>query len=736
MNLQQQADESCLQGDYHQVARLYEAIIQLEPDVVCHYWHLGLAYLLQGQEEEAQMTWFLPMAQGTPEEIDQWTQELVQVLETAAQRQQSQDNHNQSWLIRQHIREIAPAEINNLLHLLQLSIQLETFTNTALTEWNVIKLLREASAEIIGSELLWQVLRQVLDSADVGSEALEFAEVCVYHLKQQGLIEIQELISNLVLIAFKIAYIPRRPDLAARLLELCLELDPNHVEVLRALAYFYGDIGHYQEAVEIAKQFYALSQTLPLEVIGNYLILRGLLGAGGHWSEVWPVFEHHQSLLQKLIQAQPRNLGVYLPRSLFITPCYLPYLQADLARNRWLQNQVSQLCQENWQACASEQVKRYQQRSSHRFNTSRPLKIGYISQSLREHSIGWLSRWLFQYHNREFFHLSIYLVNQAVDEFTHYWFVDQVDAAHNLGQADPQVIADKIFEDQIDILVELESITLPEISSAIALKPAPIQVTWLGWDASGLPAIDYFMADPYVLPENAQAYYQETIWRLPKTYIAVDGFEVGVPTLRRDQLGIPADAIVYLSAQTGFKQHPDTVRLQMQILQQVPNSYFLIKGRADEAAIQQFFNELAEAEGVDLGRLRFLPRDPNELVHRANLGIADVVLDTYPYNGATTTLETLWMGIPLVTRVGQQFAARNSYAFLMNVGVTEGIAWTDEEYVEWGVRFGKDEALRQQVAGKLKASRQTSPLWHAKQFTREMEKAYQQMWTRHLEAGK
>ena len=142
---------------------------------------------------------------------------------------------------------------------------------------------------------------------------------------------------------------------------------------------------------------------------------------------------------------------------------------------------------------------------------------------------------------------------------------------------------------------------------------------------------------------------------------------------------------------------------------------------------------MAEEEGVDTSRLRFLPGVPSESIHRANLGIADIVLDTYPYNGATTTLETLWMCIPMVTRVGEQFAARNSYTMMMNAGITEGIAWTDEEYVEWGVRLGKDEALRQQIAWKLKQSRKTSPLWNGKQFTREMEKAYTQMWQRYIE---
>ena len=191
------------------------------------------------------------------------------------------------------------------------------------------------------------------------------------------------------------------------------------------------------------------------------------------------------------------------------------------------------------------------------------------------------------------------------------------------------------------------------------------------------------------------------------------------------------DATVYLTAQNGLKRHPDTVRLQMNVLKEVKNAHLLIKGPADECAIQRLFIQIADQEGINPDRLHFLPMDPNEYVHRANLQIADVILDTYPYNGATTSLEALWVGVPLVTKVGQQFAARNSYAFMMNVGVTEGIAWNDKEYVDWGIRLGTDEAMRQKVAWQLRQSRHTSPLWNAKQFTREMENAYQQMWTRY-----
>ncbi len=137
---------------------------------------------------------------------------------------------------------------------------------------------------------------------------------------------------------------------------------------------------------------------------------------------------------------------------------------------------------------------------------------------------------------------------------------------------------------------------------------------------------------------------------------------------------------------------------------------------------------MAADVGVDSSRLRFLPDVAVETVHRANLAIADVVLDTYPYNGATTTMETLWMGIPLVTRVGEHFSSRNSYTMMVNAGITEGIAWTNEDYIEWGIRLGKEPELRQQIAWKMWKARQTSPLWNAKAFTRQMEAAYEQMW--------
>ena len=361
------------------------------------------------------------------------------------------------------------------------------------------------------------------------------------------------------------------------------------------------------------------------------------------------------------------------------------------------------------------------------------IRIGYISLALKCHSVGWLSRWLIHHHDRQSFQVFLYcLQTGANDAFNHQWFRDKVDVTSYFNNS-PNKVVSQIEADEIDILIDLDSLTYDITCLIMASKPAPVQVSWLGWDSTGIPAVDYFIADNYVLPDDAQDYYQEKIWRLPQTYLAVEGFEIGIPTLRREDLNIPPDAIVYLSAQSGYKRHPDCIKAQMQIIKAVPNSYFLIKGTSDAATIQDFLGKLATEVGIDLDRLRFLERDRDELTHRANLAIADVVLDTFPYNGATTTLETLWMGIPMVTQVGQQFAARNSYTFMINAGITEGIAWSQEEYVEWGVKLGLDRDLRMQVREKLRSGRQTAPVWNAKQFTLDMEQAYQEMWAKHLE---
>jgi predicted O-linked N-acetylglucosamine transferase (SPINDLY family) len=514
-------------------------------------------------------------------------------------------------------------------------------------------------------------------------------------------------------------------EVAIRLTEICLELIPDDPAIWFSYAYFGSGHADHQIAIDAAYAFKNKSTTPYWQVRADYAVVRELIRAGYAHRAAAMVDELKASLschLQEDMQnneANGRNFN-----SLIAIPGILQYLQDCPEDTRSLQNQIAAKVQ----SAIDAQNQPLPSHLEHKQQPTKKLKIGYIGHTLRTHSVGWLCRWLLQHHDHEQFHITSYCVGQQTEElFTKTWFIKPSDACFALPN-DIEVVTQKIREDEIDILVDLDSMTFPSTCIIMAARSAPVQVTWLGFDACGLPAIDYFIADSLVLPQEAEAYYQEKIWRLPQTYIAVDGFEVGVPDISRDSLNIPADAVVYYSSQTGSKRNPDNIYQQMQILKAVPNSFLLVKGSGDPSVIQKMFSEIAEDVGISLERIRFLKRAPDEFVHRANMRIADIVLDTYPYTGATTTLEALWMGMPVVTRVGQQFAARNSYAFMTNAGISDGIAHSEQEYVEWGTRFGLERDLRHKVMWQLQQSRKTSPLWDAQGFTRQMEKAYQQMW--------
>jgi predicted O-linked N-acetylglucosamine transferase (SPINDLY family) len=717
MSWQQEAYKYLLEENYKQVVQFYERATRTETEVVTNYWYLGLAYLLQKQEELAQTTWFFAMSEGSDSKIAQWTKQLTEILETEAQRQSLIQNIDNSWLIRQHIREINPKEINNLLQLILYSFEAENFNLDLLKEYNIINLVSRMEPNQINSALLLKVLVRTLDFPSV--DVLKFLNNSLPYANP-----VDAWVNALTTSAIKISDQIARPNIAVQVLEECLKLDSKNLRVLQSLCSSYDKAGNYLGSFEAAKKMLENSNNTVERLLSSYLMTESFIQNNG-WVDSCKYIEEYKGLMEKAIKENSENIEGTVKFSLVGIPQLLSYVQDNPCENNWFQSKLSDLFQRSLTPY------RLPTSSLVQIRKSRPLRIGYIAHTFRVHSVGWLSRWLFHYHNNENFQTVIYFVNQNSDNaFSNIWFKDKVSSYKDL-KINPQKIAIQIQKDEIDILVDLDSVTSNMTCMVMALKPAPVQVTWLGKDASGIPSIDYFIADPYVLPQNAQDYYQETIWRLPQTYIAVDGFEMDVPTLRRDHLGIPSDAIVYFTAQNGLKRHPDTVRLQMKVIKEVSNGYLLVKGRSNETAVQQLFIQLAEEEGINPDRLRFLSMDSNEYIHRANLQMADVILDTFPYNGATTTLEALWVGIPLVTKVGQQFAARNSYAFLMNVGVTEGIAWTDEEYVEWGIRLGCDEVLRKQVAWKLRQSRQTSPLWNAKQFTLDMEDAYQKMWTRY-----
>jgi predicted O-linked N-acetylglucosamine transferase (SPINDLY family)/predicted SAM-dependent methyltransferase len=701
-----------------------------------YYWQSALDGILSDDWEAAQAALLMPFFGCGSEQHEQWLQSnLIEFLHDRVPSLDSEEAIETARKIFSFAQSVFPHHFGNLLCLIEADLQSNQFNFLSLIEQDFLAYFAATPPEDIDGDRLHWVVSQLIHRFD-GVQCGLLPDIFIPELVitfLDGAIDRHRAMTMLVSEAFLLGEQRQLKRMRAAILEICLERCqpklPWYFDIMTQTASALSSAGQHDAAIALSETCCkaSLERTPEDIVIASMQLLSALMEAG-RWQLIPATAQRHQANIDRLIElgAEIRNCGPTIASSYFLN--YVDDAPRILHKSR---NAIGQLCAASIQKKYGVTVHQPKKAAKNKV-----LRIGYVASTFRKHSVGWLSRWLFSHHDHQKFQVFLYNVSHnGEDEFHKQFFSSKADASYFFG-VDVSEIVRQIQQDEIDILVDMDSLALSSTYEVMCCRPAPIQLTWLGWDASGCPEIDYFMADPYVVPEDAQDYYHSKIWRLSQTYLAVDGFETAVPTQRRTDYKIPEDGIVYLCGQKSYKHNPEILRLQLQIIKEVPNSYLLVKLSGDRDSLINTYRQVAEEVGISMDRLRFLDRDPDEYTHRANLGIADVVLDTFPYNGATTTLETLWAGVPMVTKVGQAFVARNSYAFMMNVGLTEGIAHSDEEYVAWGVKLGTNPELRQQISGQLIQSRKTSPLWNAKQFTSEMENAYRQMWEIHQESLK
>jgi predicted O-linked N-acetylglucosamine transferase (SPINDLY family) len=701
----------------------YEAVITEgatdHNDIVNSYWWLGVSYALSNRLEDAEATWFVPIANANDdEELSQLNAALGDILLIAAQQQTELKNYVGALVLREYFQQLNDTYLENTLEIVLLRDGCDRLTAETPSDLKIGSVLALTAPDEIDMYLLSSAFAKLL--IVINEDNADDILVCLKYSS-----EADELASSLVMKLLSETWnFPWR--VGAKICEKGLIILPSNFDLLIYLSASYSALSRFKDSLSMSEKYYGACSTELQKIKGAYYLIGALL-KNSKFDKISSLLLEQKILLnQCLIDISPDATLEDFYMTGIVSTMLFSYLQDTPQENHLSQNQLGKL----YQFCinATEHSSNPNKILSSDPKKIGTIRIGYIANTLYRHSVGSLSRWIWQHHDREKFEIFTYCVRDlSNDSFNAKWFKEKSDGTRYFN-AHAGEIAAQIKADKIDILIDLDSVTDPATYWVMCNKSAPVQITWLGWDSSGCPGVDYFIADPYVLPDNAQEYYSEKIWRLPETYLAVDGFEIGTPNLRRSDLGIEPDAIVYFNAQQGSKLNPVNIVPQMEIVRQVPNSYLLIKNQANPETTKELFKKLAEEVGLSFDRIRFIEPAPDEMTHRANLQIADVMLDTFPYNGATTTLETLWMGIPLVTMVGEQFVARNSYGFIMNAGITEGIAWTVEEYIDWGIRLGTDQNLRNSVKSKLRHSRQNSPLWNAKKFTAQMEQAYQDMW--------
>ncbi|UBF27735.1 hypothetical protein K9N68_07425 [Kovacikia minuta CCNUW1] len=434
VNCQQQATQFLLNGDYNQAVNYYQQLFEAEPEVKAHCWYLGLALLLQGQEAEAQTTWMLAMVEGSGEQINQWTAELVGILLSEAERREDLTDPAIAWVIRQHIREIAPEDLTNQLRLLQLSTELETVTPEQIadevTHSGVLSLLRSEEMRLtLDQNLLLRVLKCLFSCAPLEPAVLEFAEACFQHNPDPT-----PFVVALIDRAIEVANLLRYPLVGVEYVKLGLQIYVDDLNLLAHLSFFYQSAGKHDQAIETARTFCILAREVHEQVFGSFLMLRALLRAGGYWNTIFPIFENQDVLIEELVTSQAEPLDQTTVLKLSTSLFCQPYIRDSLVKNRLNQNKLMQLCQSSVQVYEKERFDRYQQglanRRTHR-DPTKPLRIGYVSYCMRRHSVGWLSRWLFQHHNREQFQIYGYFWNAETPGKDHLqqWFIEHVDEA-------------------------------------------------------------------------------------------------------------------------------------------------------------------------------------------------------------------------------------------------------------------------------------------------------------------
>lgn len=360
---------------------------------------------------------------------------------------------------------------------------------------------------------------------------------------------------------------------------------------------------------------------------------------------------------------------------------------------------------------------------------SRNLKIGFISMYLKRHPIGWCACDFMHELGNLTPHIYIYTTRQFNEDDRTQKFTQITDKFYRTQHIEPAAIAReitaKIIADDLDVLIDLDSIMNLVHAEIMYYRPAKVCLTWPSFDAPFISDRNYEICDWHTHPAGVEADYLEQLLRLPDSHMAVGGFDrvsVDRDTIRA-KYGIQSSQVAYLFSAPGHKFSIDSLQAQIAILQHVPQSILIHKGIGDVEIIKSLYRQECESRTVDFNRIIFLPRSPTEEEHRTTYAIADVSLDSYPYNGGTHNVEALWCDLPLVTRVGNQAFARMGLSFLHTLGISEGIAYTWEDYVAWAVRFGLEPDLRQSVRERLQQSKQRdrlSPLWNPQKYATDL----------------
>jgi len=355
------------------------------------------------------------------------------------------------------------------------------------------------------------------------------------------------------------------------------------------------------------------------------------------------------------------------------------------------------------------------------------IRIGYISPDFREHAVGHLIASLFGRHDKARFEL--YGFSTATDESAlHVRIKSAFDHFIDIGPMNHEQAAQCIRDNEIDILIDLAGHTRHSGLNAMAFKPAPVQVTWLGFPGStGAPFMDYIIADPTVIPAEHDSFYSEKVVRLPDTYQPNDGDLKIAESPSREAVGLPPNGLVFCCFNNTFKITPEVFDIWMRLLGQIEDSVlWLFEGNATAKA-----NLIKEAAAREISPERIVfAAHADYATYLARMQLADLFLDNNYWNGHSTASDALRCGVPVITCQGSSFASRVASSLLRAIEMPELVTISLDEYEALALKLARDPARLAAIKAKLAKNRLTTPLFDTGRFTRHLEVAYQTMYER------
>jgi predicted O-linked N-acetylglucosamine transferase (SPINDLY family) len=360
------------------------------------------------------------------------------------------------------------------------------------------------------------------------------------------------------------------------------------------------------------------------------------------------------------------------------------------------------------------------------------IRLAYLSPDLRTHPVAILLAELFERHDHSRFETHAFSFGANDRSELRARLERSFDAFHDVRELDDHAIAERMREREIDIVVDLTGFTENCRPGILALRPAPIQVNYLGYlGTMGAELVDYVIADRVALPDAIRAHIAERVAYLPDSLLVGDTTRpISASPPSRSALGLPETGVVFCAFHSRHKITPQLFEVWTRLLKAVEGSVLWLAGGSPQS--NENLRREAQTRGIAPERLVVMPLVTKSEEYLARYTLADVFLDVLPYNAISTAVDALWAGLPIVTCAGGSFGGRGAGSALHAAGLPELVCTTLEAYEAAALKLASDEALRSELKNRLLRERARFALFDTDRFRRNIEAAYGEMWERHL----